>query len=137
MAPGRRTRSVCDDAPVSDADHQTLRVLEGRYVLERAVPDVDAAGDDEVLAVVHGPDGGACMRRQDAADDAWVALWNGDEAHPPDATGMLAAIVAPLAAGNVPVWVAASFDGDIVLIPVDRLDEASDLLRLDGHRVIG
>ena len=132
-----QTRSVCDDALVSVADHQTLRVLEGRYVLQRAVSDVEVARDGEVLAVVRGPDGGACMRRQDAADDAWVALWNGDEAHPPDATGMLAAIVAPLAAGNVPVWVAASFDGDIVLIPVDQLDEASQLLRRAGHRVIG
>jgi hypothetical protein len=45
--------------------------------------------------------------------------------------------VAPLAAGNVPVWVAASFDGDIVLIPVDQVDEASELLRRAGHRVIG
>ena len=83
-----QTRSVCDDVLVSVADHQTLRVLEGRYVLERAVSDVEVARDGEVLAVVRGPDGGACMRRQDAADDAWVALWNGDEAHPPDATGM-------------------------------------------------
>jgi hypothetical protein len=127
---------VCDHALVSGADHQTLRVLKGRYALERGVPDVEVARGGEVLAVVYGPDGGACMRRRDAADDAWVALWNGDEAHPPDATGMVAAIVAPLAAGSVPVWVAASFDGDIVLIPVDRLDEASELLRLAGHRVI-
>ncbi|WP_029113794.1 ACT domain-containing protein [Mycobacterium sp. URHB0044] len=122
---------------MSVADHQTLRLLEGRYVLQRLVPDVEVAGDAEVLAVVHGPDGGACMRRQDHADDAWVALWNGDEAHPPDATGMLAAIVAPLAAGNVPVWVAASFDGDIVLIPANRVEEAAELLRQAGHRVIG
>lgn len=112
-------------------------MLEGRYVLERAVPEVEVARDGEVLAVVCGPDGGACMRRQDAADGAWVALWNGDEAHPPDATGMLAAIVTPLAVGNVPVWVAASFDGDIVLIPVDQVDEASELLRRAGHRMIG
>ncbi|HZC53439.1 MAG TPA: hypothetical protein VE441_13205 [Mycobacterium sp.] len=99
---------------MSVADHQTLRVLGGRYVLERTGErtgsDVDVARDGEVLAVVRGPDGGACMRRRDAADDAWVALWNGDAAHPPDATGMLAAIVAPLAAGKVPVWVAASFE---------------------------
>ena len=128
---------MCDDALVSAADHQTLRVLEGRYVLERAVPDVEVARDGEVLAIVRGPDCGACMRRQDAAGDAWVALWNGDEAHPPDATGMLAAIVAPLAAGHVPVWVAASFDGDIVLIPADQADEAAELLRRAGHRVIG
>lgn len=126
--------SLCNDALVSGADHQTLRVLEGRYVLERASPDVEA--DVDVLAIVRGPDGGACMRRKDAADDAWVALWNGDEAHPPDATGMLAAIVAPLAAGNVPVWVSASFDGDIVLLPADRMDQASELLRSAGHRVI-
>jgi NAD(P)-dependent dehydrogenase (short-subunit alcohol dehydrogenase family) len=141
VSDGTQTRAVGDDAPVSVADHQTLRVLKGRYVLERAVPDVEVAGDGdgdgEVLAVVRGPDGGACMRRQDAADDAWVALWNGDAAHPPDATGMLAAIVAPLAAGNVPVWVAASYDGDLVLIPVDQVDEASELLRRAGHRVTG
>ena len=76
------------------------------------------------------------MRRRDTADDAWVALWNGEAAHPPDATGMLAAIVAPLAAGQVPVWVAASFDGDLVLIPVDRLDAATELLRRAGHQLI-
>ncbi|MBB2498633.1 ACT domain-containing protein [Amycolatopsis echigonensis] len=116
------------------ADHQTLRVLEGRYVLERAAPGVE---DSDVLALVRGPDGGARMRRQDSADDAWVALWNGDEAHPPDATGMLAAIVAPLAAGEVPVWVAASFDGDLVLIPADQADAAIALLRRAGHRVLG
>jgi hypothetical protein len=46
-------------------------------------------------------------------------------------------IVAPLATGNVPVWVAASFDGDLVLIPVDQVDEASELLRRAGHTVIG
>jgi hypothetical protein len=71
---------------VSVADHQTLRVLEGRYVLERLVSDAQIGWDGEVLALVHGPDGGACMRRQDGADDAWVALWNGDDAHPPDAS---------------------------------------------------
>jgi hypothetical protein len=119
------------------ADHQTLRVLEGRYVLERVSPDSDGAGDRALLAVVRGPDGGARMRRQDAADDAWVALWNGDAAHPPDATGMLAAIVAPLAAGKVPVWVAANFDGDLVLVPADQVNEASELLRRAGHEVSG
>ena len=105
-------------------------------MLERAGSG-DVAGAGDVLAIVHGPDGGACMRRRDGAEDTWVALWNGDEAHPPDATGMLAAIVAPLAAGGVPVWVAASYDGDLVLIPADRVAEASELLRRAGHRVRG
>jgi hypothetical protein len=121
---------------MSLADHQTLRVLAGRYVLERLAPGT--ALDDEVLALVRGPDGGACMRRADSADgpaDRWVALWNGDAAHPPDATGMCAAIVAPLAAGGVPVWVAASYDGDLVLVPADRLEKATQLLGRAGHRV--
>jgi hypothetical protein len=49
---------------------------------------------------------------------------------------MLAAIVAPLAAGDVPVWTAASYDGDLVLVPADRLEGAADLLREAGHRLI-
>ncbi|MGN6425704.1 MAG: ACT domain-containing protein [Leifsonia sp.] len=122
---------------MSIADQQTVRVLSGRFVLERAADARDAA---DILAAVNGPDGGAVMRRVDEAEDpadAWAALWNGDAAHPPDATGMLAAIVAPLAAGAVPVWVAASFDGDIVLVPAARLDEVTRLLAEAGHRVEG
>lgn len=55
------------------------------------------------------------MRRDDATDDeAWVALWNGDAAHLRDATG---------------------YDGDIVPVPVEHLDQSSDLLRQAGHLV--
>lgn len=124
---------------MSAAEHQTLRLLDGRYVLERRTQVQDLA--DNVLAIVRGPDGGACMRRREGdeatSEEAWVALWNGDVAHPPDATGMCAAIVAPLAAGAVPVWVAASYDGDLVLVPAARVDEAVDLLRRAGHVVTG
>src|SRR5262249_4244877 len=84
--------------------------------------------------VVFGPDGTTVMRRASAGEDGWSALWNGDEAHDVQATGMLSAIVAPLAAARVPVWVASSFDGDLVLVPTDRLDEASGVLQAAGHR---
>jgi hypothetical protein len=115
--------------------HQSLRVLEGRCVLER-VTDVRAvAFGADLRALVLGPDGGAAMRRDDTADDAWVALWNGDDAHDPDATGMLSAIVAPLAGAGLPVWVAASYDGDLVFVPAGRLEEAVDALRRAGHQV--
>ncbi|NUU07684.1 ACT domain-containing protein [Leifsonia sp. C5G2] len=118
---------------MSAADHQTLRILDGHYVLERLTT---AAPQTDVLATVHGPDGGARMRRDDSATaDTWVALWNGDAAHPPEATGMLAAIVASLAAGGVPVWTAASYDGDIVLVPQDRFADATQLLRGAGHAI--
>jgi hypothetical protein len=61
--------------------------------------------------------------------------------YPPDATGMLAAIVAPLADGNVPVWVAASFDGDLVLhgsgVPADLEPQVQHPVALnDDIRII-
>ena len=116
---------------MSPANNQTLRVLDGSFVLERST---GAAGGD-VLVAVSGPDGHTVMRREDAGADAWSALWNGDEAHDVQATGMLSAIVAPLAGGGVPVWVASSYDGDLVLVPAERLDEACEVLRAAGHRI--
>ena len=116
---------------VPGAQNQTLRLLEGRFILERGA-DASGAG---LLALVSGPDGRTRVRRSDSAEDAWAALWNGDQAHDPQATGMLSAIVTPLAAGELPVWVASSFDGDLVLVPASRLDEAINVLRSAGHDV--
>jgi hypothetical protein len=114
---------------------QNLRVLEGRFVLARVTDVRTVAFEADLLALVLGPDGGAAMRRDDTSEDAGAALWNGDDAHDPDATGMLSAIVAPLAAGELPVWTAASYDGDLVLVPARRLEEAVDVLRHAGHQV--
>ncbi|CCH74932.1 conserved hypothetical protein [Nostocoides australiense Ben110] len=113
---------------------QRLRVLDGRFVLERAIESDFARVD--WLALVRGPDGGAMMRRSDDTEVSWSALWNGDEAHPPEATGMLSAILTPLAADRVPVWTAASIDGDLILVPTSRLTEAVACLRLAGHEVV-
>ena len=121
--------------PTPAARPQNLRVLEGRFALAR-VTDVRAvAVEADLLALVLGPDGGAAMRRYDTAEVAWVALWNGDDAHDPDATGMLSAVVVPLAADEIPVWTAAGYDGDLVLVPAGRLEEAVDALRRAGHHV--
>ena len=114
---------------------QKLRVLEGRFTLERATDAVEVAAEAELLALVFGPDGRTTVRRDDTADNAWAALWNGDEPHDPQATGMLSAIVAPLAAGELPVWVASTFDGDLVLVPATLLNEAIDMLRHAGHHI--
>jgi len=105
---------------MSVAGHQTLRVLDGSYVLDRPADVTEVIPRADVLAVVFGPDGSTVMRRDDTGEDAWSALWNGDEAHDVQATGMLSAIVAPLSAGGVPVWVVSSYDGDLVLVPTDR-----------------
>ena len=119
----------------SPADHQTLRLLAGSHVLERASDVDDALSRAGVLAVVLGPDGCTLMRRDDTDAEAWCALWNGDAAHDVQATGMLSAIVTPLAAGGLPVWVASSYDGDLVFVPADRLDEACEVLEAAGHQI--
>jgi len=121
--------------PPPSARSQNLRLLEGRFVLARVTDVPEVAREGDLLALVLGPDGGAAMRRDDTADDAWAAIWNGDDAHDPEATGMLSAIVEPLAAGGLPVWTAASYDGDLVLVPAGRLEQAVDVLRRAGHHV--
>ncbi len=120
---------------MSAASHQTLRVLDGSYVLERPADVTGVIPRADVLAVVFGPDGYTVMRRDDTGQDAWSALWNGDAAHDVEATGMLSAIVAPLAAGGLPVWVASAYDGDLVFVPADRLGEACEVLQAAGHQV--
>jgi hypothetical protein len=120
---------------MSVASHQRLRVLDGSYVLDRPAGVTGVIPRADVLAVVFGPDGSTVMRRDDAGEDAWSALWNGDEAHDVEATGMLSAIVAPLAAGGVPVWVVSGYDGDLVFVPAGRLDEAAEVLQVAGHQV--
>ena len=34
------------------------------------------------------------------------------------------------------VWVASTFDGDLVLVPAGRLNEAVDMLRHAGHDIV-
>src|ERR1700760_4531119 len=120
---------------MSAADHQTLRVLDGSYVLDRPADVTEVIPRADVLAVVFGPDGFTVMRRDDTGEDAWSALWNGDEAHDVQATGMLSAIVAPLAAGGVPVWVVAGYDGAPFFAPAARREGAAEVLRAAGHHV--
>lgn len=110
-------------------------MLAGRFILERATDAREVASEVELLALVLAPDGRTAVRRDDRAQDGWAALWNGDEAHDPQATGMLSAIVTPLAAAALPVWVASSFDGDLILVPAERLEKTIDVLRRAGHRV--
>lgn len=121
---------------MSVASHQKLRVLDGSYVLDRPTDVTEVVPSADVLAVVFGPDGPTVMRRDDTGEDAWSALWNGDDAHDLQATGMLSAIVAPLAAGGLPVWVVSGYDGDLVFVPTDRLDEACEVLQAAGHQIV-
>jgi hypothetical protein len=120
---------------VTDPGHQLLRILDARYAVVWADEDDELPEDGEWLARIHGPDGHTGVRLDDDAAPAWVAFWSGDEPHDPETTGMLSAIVSPLADGGVPVMAVPTFHADLVLVPADRVETASELLRGAGHRV--
>ena len=121
---------------MSDDRRQTLRVLDGRFAIEHAADAHEPVPDAEWLALVYGPDGRTGIRRHDARQGKWAALWSGDEPHDPEATGMLHAIIAPLAASQLPVMVASTFHADLILVPAIRLDEAIAVLRDAGHQIV-
>ena len=46
---------------------------------------------------------------------------------------MLAALLTPLAGGQIPVFVASTFHADLVLVPAAMVPAATDALRAAGH----
>ncbi|MCU7826530.1 ACT domain-containing protein [Kitasatospora sp. DSM 101779] len=112
---------------------QQLRVLPGEFVVEH-LGDGAPAPDGEWLALVRAPEGLTVIRpaRPDERD-RWTAFYGGDTAHAVDVPGMLAALLAPLAADGIPVFVASTFHADVVLVPSERVAAARAALRTAGH----
>lgn len=52
-------------------------------------------------------------------------------------TGVLAALVAPLAAARVNIFAFSTHDTDYLLVPTVRLDEATSALTSAGYRIVG
>jgi hypothetical protein len=52
-------------------------------------------------------------------------------------TGVLAAILNPLAAAEVGIFAISTFDTDWILVKADRLPAAEEALRRAGHERIG
>jgi len=50
-------------------------------------------------------------------------------------TGILAAIVSPLAAAGIPVFAFSTYDTDYLMVKAEKLDRAVEALRAAGHRV--
>ena len=51
-------------------------------------------------------------------------------------TGVLAQLLAPLAAAEISVFTLSTFDTDWILVPGDRADEAAEEWRRAGHDVV-
>jgi hypothetical protein len=116
---------------------QRLRVVPSEFTLGHA-PDTTFPEDDEWIALIRAPEGLTIVREawgQDAGR-RWLGFY-GDDPHGPDVPGMLAAVVGPLAAAEVPVFVASTFHGDLVLVPAERRADAVIALTDAGHEVRG
>ena len=50
-------------------------------------------------------------------------------------TGVLAELLAPLAAAEISVFTLSTFDTDWILVPGDKADEAAEVWRRSGHEV--
>jgi hypothetical protein len=122
---------------MTTAPSQRLHLLPGEFVIDH-LPGERSAPDDSWFSLVRAPEGLTVIRAHDggrAVGDLWIGLYGGDSAHALDLPGMLAALVGPLAAAEVPVFVASTFHADVLLVPWSRRDEAIRVLRGAGHEV--
>ncbi|MGW0478848.1 ACT domain-containing protein [Nonomuraea sp. NPDC003214] len=114
---------------------QRLRIVSPVFVIER-LPHPASPGDDWVV-LVRGPEGLTVVRAAEPLEpgERWIGFYGGATAHGLDVPGMLAAVVRPLAEAAVPVFVASTFDADLVLVPERSEREAVIALEEAGHHV--
>jgi len=129
-----RCPSVVQVPPV-----QCLRVLPTAFTVSHH-PHPVTPPDGDWWALVRTPQGVTVIAEDRSvsgggAGERWTGL-HADEAHGLDLPGMLAALVAPLAAAGVAVFVASTFQADLLLVPHDRRAEALAVLREAGHIVL-
>jgi hypothetical protein len=121
---------------VASSIAQRLRVLPGDFVVEHLAGSFEVPRG-EWLALVRAPEGLTLIRPARPEDEPdterWTAFYGGDTAHALDAPGMLAALLIPLAADEIPVFVASAFHADLVLVPAVMVPAAKAALQAAGH----
>lgn len=121
---------------MTSSSAQRLRILPGDFVVEHLAGGVEVP-HGEWLALVRAPEGLTVVRparpEDEPGGERWSALYGGDTAHALDAPGMLAALLTPLAANEIPVFVASTFHADLVLVPAAMASTAIAALRAAGH----
>jgi hypothetical protein len=121
---------------VTSPHAQRLRIVPSQFTVGHA-PNATFPEDDEWIALVRAPEGLTVIREawgQDAGR-RWVGFY-GDNSHGFDLPGLLAGVLGPLAAAEVPVFVASTFHGDLVLVPVERHSDAVTALKDAGHEIL-
>ncbi|MBW8806299.1 MAG: ACT domain-containing protein, partial [Catenulisporales bacterium] len=114
-----------------------LRLVPGRFAVEHLPAAV--APPSGWIAQVRAPEGLTVVRevvdRESAGADLWCALYGGESAHGLNQPGMLAALLEPLAAASVSVFVASTYHADLVFVPEEAIERAVAALRDAGHTV--
>jgi hypothetical protein len=122
--------------------HQELIIQPDRYAICRLPADapdpewpagpivVSVRREDELTVI--------CVEETVAAGVVRSAGWavlavQGPLAH--DLVGVLADLAQTLKDAEVPIFAVSTFDTDLILVPWDRIDEASAALGIAGHRV--
>ncbi|MEW9533846.1 ACT domain-containing protein [Microbispora sp. NPDC049125] len=113
-----------------------LGVVPSVFAIEH-LPQATFPEDDEWVALVRAPEGLTVVRETwpTGSGERWIGLYGGGSGHRQDVPGMLTAILGPLADASIPVFVASTFHGDLVLVPEPRAKEAVTALEEAGHRV--
>ncbi|MFD8562533.1 ACT domain-containing protein [Streptosporangium canum] len=96
-----------------------------------------ASPEDDWIVLVRAPEGLTVVRTARSLDsgERWIGFYGGATAHGLDVPGMLSALVKPLAEAAIPVFVASTFQADLVLVPQQRRHQAVIALEGAGHQV--
>jgi uncharacterized protein len=115
---------------------QRLDVVPTPFLVEH-LPHTTLPEDDEWIALVRAPEGLTVIREAPhyAENDRWFGFYGAETAHGLEKTGMLAALVGPIAEADIPVFAASTYHADLVLVPERRLEEAVAALKTAGHEI--
>ncbi|MCQ2001407.1 ACT domain-containing protein [Arthrobacter zhaoxinii] len=131
--------------PQQAAPSVELHVLAGAYVIARLSPAAEvpaallsAAAPGGFISVTRTPQElsivcPAALAPADSQTDGTWAAFYASGPMPFGLTGVVASLVAPLAAAGCPVFVVSTFDGDLLMVPSPQYEQARGLLRTAGH----
>ncbi|MEO5877290.1 MAG: ACT domain-containing protein [Streptosporangiaceae bacterium] len=113
---------------------QRLGVVPSVFMIEH-LPQSTFPEDDEWIALVRAPEGLTVIREAPPwfEGERWTGFYGAS--HGIEVPGMLAALLTPLAAAGIAVFVASTFHADLVLVPVHLKETAIDALTEAGHKV--
>lgn len=120
-----------------------IRIVPGRYAvarLEAAAAIPDWFHGPGFKAAVHSEDELTLVCQQDRVPDHvthegnWACLRTTGP-FPFDASGIVQALITPLSENDIGVFVLCTFDGEHVLVPADKLQDAERHLVGAGHKM--